>query len=40
VLWDRIDSRATFYLGGALAGIAALLLVMLLPDRGCSQTES
>jgi MFS family permease len=29
MLWDRVDSRATFYFGAALAGLAALLLVTL-----------
>ena len=33
MLWDRIDSRATFYFGAVLAGIAALLLVTLFPAR-------
>ncbi len=31
VLWDRVDSSATFYFGAALAGLAALLLATLLP---------
>ena len=31
-LWDRVDSRATFYFGAALAGVAGLLVVFLLPS--------
>jgi len=34
VLWDRVDSRATFYFGAALAGLAALLLATLFPVGG------
>ena len=33
MLWDRVDSRATFYFGAALAGLAALLLVALFPAK-------
>jgi MFS family permease len=33
VLWDRIDSRATFYFGAGLAALAVLLLFLLLPSR-------
>jgi MFS family permease len=33
MLWDRIDSRATFYFGAVLAGIAACLLVVLIPGK-------
>jgi MFS family permease len=33
MLWDRIDSSATFYFGAALAVAAILLLVTLLPSR-------
>ena len=33
LLWDHIDPRATFYLGGALALISVVLLFALLPSR-------
>ncbi|HSE37194.1 MAG TPA: MFS transporter [Blastocatellia bacterium] len=33
MLWDRVDSRATFYFGASLAGLAALLLAMLFPAK-------
>jgi MFS family permease len=33
VLWDKVDSRATFYFGAALAALAMLLLFLLLPSR-------
>ena len=35
LLWDKVDSRATFYFGAALSAVAAALLVLLLrsPDR-------
>jgi len=33
VLWDKLDSRATFYFGAALAAIAVVLLFALLPSR-------
>ncbi len=33
VLWDQVDSRATFYFGAALAGVGGLLLFLLLPSR-------
>jgi MFS family permease len=33
MLWDRVDSRATFYFGASLAGLAALLLAMLFPSK-------
>jgi len=33
MLWDQVDSRATFYFGAALAGLAALLLATLFPAR-------
>jgi MFS family permease len=33
VLWDKIDPAATFYLGAALAGLAVVLLIALLPPR-------
>lgn len=33
LLWDRIDSRATFYFGAALAAIAAVLSFVLLPSQ-------
>ena len=36
VLWDRVDSRATFYFGAGLAAAAVLLLFMLLPSRDTS----
>jgi MFS family permease len=37
VLWDEIDPRATLYCGAALAVVAALLLVALLPPRSLNQ---
>jgi MFS family permease len=33
LLWDRIDARATFYFGAALAALAVVLLFALLPSR-------
>ena len=33
LLWDRVDSRATFYFGAALAGLAAVLSFALLPSK-------
>jgi MFS family permease len=33
VLWDKVDSRATFYFGAALAALAAVLSFALLPSR-------
>lgn len=33
VLWDKVDSTATFYLGAVLAGLAAVLSFALLPSR-------
>ena len=33
VLWDKVDSRATFYFGAALAAAAIVFLVTLLPAR-------
>ena len=33
MLWDEVDSRATFYFGAALAGLAALLVAVLFPVR-------
>ena len=33
VLWDKIDSRATFYFGAALASVAIVLAFALLPSR-------
>ncbi|MEK6289528.1 MAG: MFS transporter [Acidobacteriota bacterium] len=32
VLWDNVDSRATFYFGAALASVAVFLSVALLPS--------
>jgi MFS family permease len=40
MLWDRIDSRATFYFGAAFAALAALLLIGFLPARYEVATES
>jgi MFS family permease len=37
MLWDKIDSRATFYFGAALAVVAVLMLVALLPARSLTQ---
>lgn len=33
VLWDKVDSSATFYFGAGLAALAMLLLFLLLPSR-------
>ena len=33
VLWDRVDSQATFYFGAALAALAAVLSFALLPSK-------
>lgn len=33
VLWDKIDSRATFYFGAFVAAIAVVLTLTLLPSR-------
>ena len=33
MLWDKVDSTATFYFGAALAGLAAVLSFALLPSR-------
>ncbi|HEY7547093.1 MAG TPA: MFS transporter [Blastocatellia bacterium] len=33
LLWDRIDARATFYFGAALAAISVVLLFVLLPSK-------
>lgn len=33
LLWDKIDSRATFYFGAALATFSVVLLFLLLPSR-------
>ena len=33
LLWDRIDARATFFLGAALAAVSVVLLFTLLPSR-------
>ena len=33
VLWDKVNSQATFYFGAALAALAVLLLFLLLPSR-------
>ncbi len=41
VVWDRIDSRATFYFGAALAALAVILSFALLPARvGASELEA
>ncbi|MFY9557510.1 MAG: MFS transporter [Blastocatellia bacterium] len=37
VLWDKVDPRATFYFGAALAALAVLLSVKLLPSRIASK---
>jgi MFS family permease len=36
LLWDKIDSRATFYFGAALALFSVVLLYLLLPSRARS----
>jgi len=33
LLWDKINSRATFYFGAGLAALAVMLLFALLPSR-------
>jgi len=33
MLWDKVDSTATFYFGAALAGLAVVLSFALLPSR-------
>ncbi|HTG17069.1 MAG TPA: MFS transporter [Blastocatellia bacterium] len=33
VLWDKVDSSATFYFGAGLAALAVVLLFFLLPSR-------
>ena len=33
LLWDKVDSRATFYFGAALAALATVLSFALLPSR-------
>jgi MFS family permease len=33
LLWDKINSQATFYFGAGLAALAVLLLFLLLPSR-------
>ena len=33
MLWDNVDSTATFYFGATLAGLAAVLSFALLPSR-------
>jgi MFS family permease len=33
LLWDRVDSRATFYFGAVLAAAAVVLAIALLPKR-------
>jgi MFS family permease len=37
LLWDKVDPRATFYFGAALAGVAVVLLLALLPSRSRTQ---
>lgn len=39
VLWDKIDPRATFYFGAALAGIAGFLSFALLPSRADTESQ-
>ena len=33
LLWDKVDSRATFYFGAALAALSVVMLFLLLPRR-------
>ncbi|HZM88863.1 MAG TPA: MFS transporter, partial [Blastocatellia bacterium] len=33
MLWDNVDSRATFYFGAVLSLTAAVLLGFLIPDK-------
>jgi MFS family permease len=40
VLWDQVDSRATFYFGAALAGLAAVLSLTLLPTKSKPATHA
>jgi len=35
-LWDRVESRATFYFGAALAAVAGAMLFLLLPSRAAT----
>jgi MFS family permease len=35
-LWDRVDSRATFYFGAALAAAAGVMLFLLLPSHAAT----
>jgi MFS family permease len=37
VLWDKVDSRATFYFGAVLAAAAVVLSIALLPARSAAQ---
>jgi len=38
LLWDKIDSRATFFFGAALSGVAAVLVYVLLPAKVQNQS--
>lgn len=40
LLWDKIDSRATFYFGAALSALAAVLSFALLPSRVNSRSAA
>ena len=40
LLWDNIDSRATFYFGAALAAVACALLFALLPSNAESHEKA
>jgi len=39
VLWDKIDPRATFYFGAALAALSVAMLLVLLPSRAAASQE-
>ncbi len=39
VLWDKIDPRATFYFGAALAALSVAMLLVLLPSRAAVSQE-
>src|SRR4029078_3351885 len=40
LLWDKVDSRATFYFGAALAAAAAVMVLTLLPAKVRSDANS
>lgn len=40
LLWDKVNSEATFYFGAGLAAVAVLLLFLLLPSRTGAASRS